>query len=323
MRQLQGFSSPRRSIRRTGLRAISHLGVGLLLLGACRDQGAASRQASIDSAMARDLTMASAQTPSIAPGATLSDTAVTSANTPKAPPAEAPAPVRRAPQGPARTQTRVSAAPQTTTPPVAAPDPAPVTTAPVPAPTSAPTTDATVAAAAGTGTAPKGRSLGAGSKLAGPTTVAICSLANRPGDRFVVSLAQPLHADGITIPVGTPVLVELAGTEGNFSFRLRGIQLNGNYLPAEGIVDVTEAQTDERRVSKGGDQGKVVGGAIAGAILGRVLGGGAKGAVIGAATGAAAGTVAAKRNSVAERCLAAGATLTATLTAPLTIPGSP
>lgn len=292
--------------------------VALVLLAACRDQGATSRQASIDSAMARDLTMASAQTPSIAPGATLSDTAVTTPNTPKAPPAEAPAPVRRAPQGPARTQTRVSAAPQTTAPPVAAPDPVPVATAPAPAPASAPTD-----AAAGAGTAPKGRSLGAGAKLSGPTTVAICSLANRPGDRFVVSLSQALHADGITIPVGTPVLVELAGTEGNFSFRLRGIQLNGNYLPAEGIVDVTEAQTDERRVSKGGDQGKVVGGAIAGAILGRVLGGGTKGAVIGAATGAAAGTVAAKRNSVAERCLAAGATLTATLTAPLTIPGSP
>lgn len=128
------------------------------------------------------------------------------------------------------------------------------------------------------------------------------------------------------LPAGTPVLVELSApaTDGAFAFRLRGVQLNGEFIPAEGSVQVVDATTTERQVSKGGDKGKVITGAVIGGILGRVLGGGTKGAVIGAAGGAAAGTVAASRNTVTERCLPSGALLTATLTAPLLLPpGAP
>ncbi|GAB1342817.1 hypothetical protein MASR1M101_19440 [Gemmatimonas sp.] len=170
--------------------------------------------------------------------------------------------------------------------------------------------------------------MGAGLVLTGPTSSAICSLAQRPGDRFVLSLGREVSgSDGALLPAGTPVIVELArvdSTTGEFSFRLRGIQVNGEFVPASGTVRVDEGNVTERKVSKGGsDQGKVVTGAIIGGILGRVIGGGARGAVIGAAGGAAAGTVAAARNTAIERCLAAGATLSATVAAPVTLPPAP
>jgi hypothetical protein len=108
-----------------------------------------------------------------------------------------------------------------------------------------------------------------------------------------------------------------------FAFRVKAVQVDGTLIPIEGTVRA-EGTPTERRVSKGGDKGKVVTGAVVGAILGRVLGGGTRGTVIGAAGGAAAGTVAAARNSVTERCLPAGATLTVTLSAPLVLtPGAP
>ena len=140
----------------------------------------------------------------------------------------------------------------------------------------------------------------------------------------MVSLGQTVTGpDGVALPAGTPVLVELAQapTEGEFAFRLRGVQIDGQFVPAEGAVRIAEGPMTERKVSKGGsDQGKVVTGAIIGGILGRVMGGGTRGAVIGAAGGAAAGTVAAARNTTTERCLAAGAILSTTLTAPLVFP---
>ncbi len=154
-------------------------------------------------------------------------------------------------------------------------------------------------------------------------------MANRPGDRFVVSLSSEVSSpDGARLPAGTPVLVELArvdSTSGEMSFRLRGVQVQGEFYPAEGSVKVVDGAITERKVSKGGsDAGKVATGAMIGGILGRVMGGGAKGTIIGAAGGAAAGTIAAARNSTIERCLSAGATLSTTLTAPLVLsPSSP
>ncbi len=159
--------------------------------------------------------------------------------------------------------------------------------------------------------------------LSGATSAEICSLAHRPGDRFVVSLARTVTgSNGAVLEAGTPVLIELASAEtnGTFSFRLRGVQVHGDFIPAEGSVSVSDATTTERSVSGGNDKGKVITGAVAGAILGRILGGGTKGTVIGAAGGAAAGTVAAQRSRVAERCLAAGATISVTLSAPLVLP---
>lgn len=160
--------------------------------------------------------------------------------------------------------------------------------------------------------------------LAGATSAQICSLANRPGDRFVVSLARTVTgSNGAVLEAGTPVLIELAtaGPDG-FTFRFRGVQVQGEFVPAEGAVTVSDAAMTDRSVSGGNDKGKVITGAVAGAILGRILGGGAKGTVIGAAGGAAAGTVAAQRSRVNERCLAAGATISVSLSAPLVLPMS-
>jgi hypothetical protein len=168
------------------------------------------------------------------------------------------------------------------------------------------------------------RSLAAGTALAGKTNAAICSLANRPGDRLVAALSAPVTGpDGATLPAGTPILVEMAPptADGRFAFRLRSVQVDGELLPVQGTVRVDdETAVSERQVSKGGNQGKVVTGAILGAIAGRVLGGDARGTIIGAAGGAAAGTIASARNTQTERCLPAGATLTITLSTPLVVP---
>lgn len=146
-------------------------------------------------------------------------------------------------------------------------------------------------------------------------------MANRPGDRFVVTLANDVvGTGGARLPAGTPVLVELATTpeEGQFGFRVKAVQVDGDLVSVQGDVRAEGAMT-ERRVSTGGDKGKVVGGAVVGAILGKVLGGSTKDVVIGAAGGAAAGTIAAARSGKVERCLPAGSTITVTLSSPIAL----
>ncbi|MCE2901252.1 MAG: hypothetical protein ACK6DP_09920 [Gemmatimonas sp.] len=305
------------SLHRLGVRA---LGAAVLL--GCADRSAET--ASVDSALARDLTLASSATPSVAIGDTAVSTAPSAlkpaaAPTPAAQPTAQPTavsrPASRSASAPRRAPTRTPA------PTPTVPSPAPLE-ASIETPASAPTLPAPEPAPS----APA-RAIAAGVALSGPTNTPICSLANRPGDRFVVSLVAEVRGpDGAMLPPGTPILVEMAplAADGRFAFRLRGVQLNGVFVPAEGSVQVADATTTERQVSKGGDQGKVITGAIIGGILGRVLGGGTRGAVIGAAGGAAAGTVAAARNTVTERCLSSGALLTATLSAPLVLPpGTP
>lgn len=292
--------------------------VGALGLVACRENGA-SRTATIDSALSRDLTLAASATPDVAIG----DTAMAGTPAPTPAPAAASIPAEvliKAPSTVQNTRTSPKNAPYSApaqnsasaTAAASAPAPAP---SPVPAPTSA----------EAPAPAPHARALAIGTALAGTTNSPICSLTQRPGDRFVVTLGNDVTGpDGAVLPQGSPVLVELARVDsasGEFAFRLKGVQVQGEFIPADGTVRVSDAAVTERKVSKGGsDQGKVVTGAIIGGILGRVMGGGARGAVIGAAGGAAAGTIAAARNTTIERCMAAGATLTATLGAPLTLP---
>jgi len=257
----------------------------------------------VDSLLSRDLTLAAGDAP-VRPLPATGDTAI--GNT-------AVATSSASTSAPAHTTPRPSAPPAVRPPrPSRAPEsapPAPTAVAVAPAPTPAP--------------APA-RSLAAGTALPGKTNAAICSLANRPGDRLVAALSAPVTGpDGAKLPAGTPILVELAPptADGRFAFRLRSVQVDGELLPVQGTVRVDdETAVSERQVSKGGNQGKVVTGAILGAIAGRVLGGDARGTIIGAAGGAAAGTIASARNTQTERCLKAGATLTITLSAPLVVP---
>lgn len=293
--------------------------------------------AATDSLLARDLTLASAATPPVfATG--LGDTAaapgigagVTPPPPVVSPPTERPVhrTAQRRPERPSRSTqpvTTPSTPPQTTVNQTVTEQPTPPAPVPAAAPASSPSGDNSDGAN-GAGTARSRGTIGAGTGLVGLTNVQICSLANRPGDRLVASLSDEIvGSNGLRLPKGTPILVEMAqpGPSGDFTFLLKAVQVDGVLIPAEGSVQ-TVGTTTERRVSKGGDQGKVVTGAIAGAILGRVLGGGTKGTVIGAAGGAAAGTIAASRNSVTEKCLPAGATLHVTLSAPIVLtPGTP
>lgn len=294
------------------------------VLGALSACDRSPRVATTDSLLARDLTLAASSTTTVP--SVLGDTAA-AATTPTREPQTAaarPTPARasspRSSNAPRPTSpTTVAAAPAAATPVPTRTETAPSAPAPAPTSTSSNTT-ASNAADAG-----RSKRIGRGTALVGKTGSEICSLANRPGDRLVASLgAEVVSEDGARLPAGTPILVEMAPADAgrDFVFTVKAVQLNGVLIPVEGTVQV-EGATTERRISKGGDKGKVVGGAIAGAILGRVLGGGTKGAVIGAAGGAAAGTVAASRNSVTEKCLPAGATLTVTLTAPIVLtPGA-
>ena len=281
-----------------------------LLLTALAACDRSPRVSVTDSLLARDLTLAAAAAPSQLP-LSLSDTAINP--TPRAEMVEPTRAPRARPVPPTPTRTRATRAPvpQPATAPEAA-TPNPITVTPVPI-------ESAVAASASTG-AGRG-AIGSGSALVGTTSAMLCSLANRPGDRIVAILSNDvISPDGATLRAGTPILVEMATpTAGSdFAFRVKAVQVDGVLIPIEGTVRVDGATT-ERRVSKGGDQGKVIGGAIAGAILGRVLGGGTKGTVIGAAGGAAAGTIAAARNTVTEKCLPFGSTLTVTLSAPLVL----
>ena len=197
-----------------------------------------------------------------------------------------------------------------------------VVTTPVPAPSpatgSVPTSGTVECGSSGAG---RSRALGAGAVLSGRTTQEICSVANRPGDRFVVNLANDVvGADGAVLPAGTPVLVELASTpaEGPFGFRVKSVQVAGDLVAVQGTVR-TDGTMTERRVSDGNDKAKVIGGAVAGAILGKVLGGSGKSTAAGAAAGAAAGTIAAARSGTMNRCLPAGSTITVTLSSPLVL----
>jgi len=283
----------------------------MVVLSGCRDDAGnrvgdrAQKTEIVDSLLSRDLTLAAGDAP-VRPLPSTGDTAIgntavatTSASTsapahttprPSAPPAVRPPGPSRAPASAPLAPTAVAVAP-----------------APTPGPAPAPA-----------------RSLAAGTALPGKTNAAICSLANRPGDRLVAALSAPVTGpDGAMLPAGTPILVELAPptADGRFAFRLRSVQVDGELLPVQGTVRVDdETAVSERQVSKGGNQGKVVTGAILGAIAGRVLGGDARGTIIGAAGGAAAGTIASARNTQTERCLPAGATLTITLSAPLVVP---
>ena len=284
-------------------------------------------RAQMDSTLARDLALAT--TSSSAP-VTFGDTAISNTGSKHA---DAPAPARAQPRttttAPRQQPPRVAERPrpaQTPTRPVPAPVQTPVAQAPTPVVTAppAPVTPApTTTGSSDRGSTSAGRSpgIGAGAVLTGRTSQQICSIANRPGDRFVVTLGSDVvGTDGGVLPAGTPVVIELASTpdEGPFGFRVKAVQVAGDLVTVQGGVRADGAMT-ERRVSEGNDKAKVVGGAVAGAILGKVLGGGTKGAVVGAAAGGAAGTIAASRSGKVERCLPAGSSVTITLSSPLVL----
>lgn len=296
-----------------------------LPLAAC-DRSSA-RVSTADSLLSRDLTLAAA-TPSTTAAPLLGDTA-SATNNPLALPKATTPPVT---------------APPAMVPPPAA-QPTPPTTAVNPPPAASPQSAVAAAAAlnipppglsgdaphllatanrgastaAGTGTAL--RELTFGTTLTGRTNSQICSRANRPGDRMVITTTADVYgANGAKLPAGSQIVVELTEPEAgsDFSFRARSVQVDTGMLPVFGTVRVEAKTTDRKTEKDGAEKQSVFGAAMKGAILGGLLGG-RKGAMIGAAGGVTAGTVANRRNTITEQCLESGISLSVILSAPLVL----
>lgn len=285
---------------------LATLTLGIALLSAaCGDRGSQSAQA--DSNFARDLALASAQTPT----PSFQDTAIAPApvKAAVAPKKETPAPVRK-PTPPAPKKETPATQQQA---PAPVPVPQPQTVAPTPAPVEH------GEIASGTSAV-----LTAGNK--------VCSGANMVGDKIVATLNAPITGShGAEIPAGANVVLEVASiTSGDraenasITFRVRSVIVNDKTYNVS--AEATPAVPLEKAHVAGADNGdgkkKVIGGAIAGAIIGQVVGRNAKGAIIGAAAGAATGAAVSKASSGGakwEACLPSGAQMQFKLNAPLVL----
>ena len=304
------------------LRRATRPGAVALLLATAACGGERPQRAIADSALARDLSLATSPTPPL-PGdvPAFGDTAVGGPST--APPraAEAPAPVAPRAEAPPRpTPTRATAAEPPAPPvrraptrvatrPTAPAEPAesadPVETSEVvaPAPAAAP------AAAAGRA---RGPALGVGTVLAARTEQRICSETNRPGDKLVATLtSDATGADGAVLR---------AGGEGGVELMARGVTIDGEFRPVAAEVSPPEGQAERRTIEGTSDaKGKAVKGAIAGAIIGQILGRSTRGTVAGGAIGGAIGAAAGAAGTKHESCLPAGATVRVRLTEALAV----
>lgn len=295
-------SAVHRMTRHTAL----SLSVALALAaGACRDRGDDSAAAT-DSALSRDLTLASAIA---APVPELRDTPDS------APPVvEAPAPARTVRRPPARVEAPVRNRPKPAdVSPTPTPPPAPPVEAPIPAPDPAPARQTGVIAA--------------GTSIALTTDSRACSDANRPGDKMVAHTAEAVvGTNGVVFPTGSEVVIEVASVvqsanadSSTITFRVRSITANGVTHTAIGDAVPTGTLEKTRIETKGADKKKVIGGAILGGIIGRVAGGGTKGTVIGAAAGAAVGAAAAAGSARYQTCVPAGSPLRLTIGEPIEV----
>jgi YmgG-like glycine-zipper protein len=282
------------------------LGAALVSLAACGDRRAADRAAA-DSALARDLTLASA--PTAQP--TFQDTAIAPA------PAAATRPTQE-PPAPAPVRRRVAPQPR-----VEAPQPVPRQKLP-PQPAPQPVVQAPAEAPAAT---PARGEIGAGTGFALTSGSKVCTNSNMPGDKLVATLNSAVTgSNGAVIPAGANVVLEVAsasagqnGENPHITFRVRSIVVNDKTYSVAG--DVTTLDTLQRtKVASGdpnGQKKKVIGGAIAGALIGQMIGHNTKGTVIGAAAGAAAGAAISKSGEKWEGCLPSGTALRLTLSEPV------
>ena len=278
------------------------LGAAVVSLAACGDRRAADRAAA-DSALSRDLTLASA--PTAQP--TFQDTAIAAA------PAAATRPTQE-PPAPAPVRKRVAPQPR-----VEAPQPVPKQKLP-PQPVAQ-------ARAEAPATAPARGEIGTGTGFALTSGSKVCTNSNMPGDKLVATLNSAVTgSNGAVIPAGANVVLEVAsasagqnGENPRITFRVRSIVVNDKTYSVAG--DVTTLDTLQRsKVASGdpnGQKKKVIGGAIAGALIGQMIGHNTKGTVIGAAAGAAAGAAISKSGEKWEGCLPSGAALRLTLSEPV------
>lgn len=165
--------------------------------------------------------------------------------------------------------------------------------------------------------------ISAGSSFSLASQQRICTSSNRPGDRFVATLTNPVTGtNGAVIPAGSSVVLDVVsvspgtnnGSDASVRLAVHSVEFNGRSYPLSGEV-YTSTDLERTRVMSdpNADKKKVIGGVIAGAILGRVLGKSTKGTVIGAAAGGAAGAAAAKATQNFEACLPVGGGMRLTL----------
>jgi hypothetical protein len=255
-----------------------------------------------DSALSRDLQMASADS---AAQPQLKDV-----------PAEAPAaaPSTAAPSRPRPTPSRPVTRPST-------PAPTPKATEPVRTPSGNTVTSGEKSSGGGVG------AIASGTALTLASTSKVCTNTNKVGDRFTATLNESVTgSNGAVIPAGAKVVLEVtklkrsenANDNIEMGFAVRALEFGGTTYNVD--ADVTTAAVDRVRSSTTkNDAKKVIGGAVIGAVVGQVIGKDTKGTVIGAATGAAAGTAAAAATANFDGCVNDGGRIVVTLTSPLTI----
>ena len=318
-------SAPRRRSAATALLLVA------VALPACRGDG--GQAAAADSTLARDLTLANGAVtrPPLRDSLVLGGDTATTRPTPRLAPEVTPAPIAR--RSPARTPsaTPSRAAPSSAAPREVAVRPAPrrpeppVRRPPPPEPptqTASDAPDPAPGSAAGAGT---GRSLAAGTVLAGTLGQRVCSESNHPGDRFVATLGSDASGPaGVVLPAGTPLVLEVTRVAGDppvAEFVVRGVSVDGDFMPVEADASPVSGEVERHEVvdKASSAKGNAAKGAIAGAILGQILGRNTKGTIIGAAGGAAAGAAMGRGKSHEEACVAGGARVQVRLTERLTV----
>ena len=285
-----------RRARRASLLAV------FALAAACSRRDAAP---AVDSALARDLSMAGQTVPDFTPADTALNPNAKVRVTPRAPTVKTSAPKPVARPRPA-TPTRVA-----NTPRPEAPAPTVHSSAPAATPEESPVA-----------TGSSGRGL-AGTAMAMNTASAVCT-SNRVGDKLVAHVSQTSGPGAGTIPAGSTVVLEVADMQvdnahpeqSRIVFRIRAISANGVDYPGNGTTVTADGGLKKINTTPASsDAKKAAAGAIAGAILGQVIGHNTKGTVIGAAAGGVAGAVAGRATRQYEGCLPAGTALRVTLNA--------
>lgn len=164
--------------------------------------------------------------------------------------------------------------------------------------------------------------IGAGTAFSLASQQRICTSSNRPGDRFVATVTNPVTGtNGAVVPAGSSVVLEVVamspgtnGADGTIRLAVHSVEFNGRSYPLSGeVYSTTDLERTRVMTDPNADKKKVIGGAVAGAILGQIIGKNTKGTVIGAASGAAAGAVAAKATQHYEGCLPVGGGMRLTL----------
>ena len=163
----------------------------------------------------------------------------------------------------------------------------------------------------------------AGTMMRGSLNQGISTESSRVGDRFTVTVLDPLVAENgeVAIPAGTVVSGTVAaldpsdhvGEQASVVLRFDTIAVGGRAVPIDAMI----AEADVKQSREGSGVAKGAGaGALGGALLGAILGGGS-GALKGGLVGAGAGTVISLGAGDVQAELPAGTVVTLRIESPV------